>query len=116
MSRKLTLLGLIIMPSIASFSAVVPPQTKELKKISLSGLRVGAATAAARARGLFAREGLEVDVSQTLNSTAQMRGLSKGEFQLASTGFDNVLAWSGREGAESIAVAQISDRTVLPVF
>jgi ABC-type nitrate/sulfonate/bicarbonate transport system substrate-binding protein len=116
MIRKLTLLGFIIMLFIASFSAVVPAQTKELKKISLSVFRVDAATAAARARGLFAREGLEVDVTQTPNSTAQMRGLSKGEFQLASTAFDNVLAWSGREGAEIIAVAQISDKTVLPVF
>jgi len=33
-----------------------------------------------------------------------------------STAFDNVLAWSGREGAEIIAVLQISDKTVLPVF
>ena len=33
-----------------------------------------------------------------------------------STAFDNVLAWSGREGAEIIAIAQISDKTVLPVF
>src|SRR5262245_8707092 len=116
MIRKLTFLGLIAMLFIASFSAVVPAQTKELKKIRLSVFRVDAATAAARARGLFAREGLEVDIAQTPNSTAQMRGLSKGEFQLASTAFDNVLAWSGREGAEIIAVAQISDRTVLPVF
>jgi ABC-type nitrate/sulfonate/bicarbonate transport system substrate-binding protein len=37
-------------------------------------------------------------------------------YDIASTAFDNVLAWSGREGAEIVAVAQISDRTVLPVF
>jgi ABC-type nitrate/sulfonate/bicarbonate transport system substrate-binding protein len=116
MIRKLTLLGLIIMLFIASFCAPLSAQTKELKKISLSVFRVDAATAAASARGLFAREGLEVDVTLTPNSTAQMRGVSKGEFQLASTAFDNVLAWSGREGAEIIAVAQISDKTVLPVF
>lgn len=116
MIRKLTLLDLTIMLFIASFSAELPAQTKELRKISLSVFRVDAATAAARVRGLFAREGLEVDVTLTPNSTAQMRGLSKGEFQLASTAFDNVLAWSGREGAEIIAVAQISDKTVLPVF
>ena len=41
---------------------------------------------------------------------------SQGKFDIASTAFDNVLAWSGREGAEIVAVAQISDRTVLPVF
>ena len=45
-----------------------------------------------------------------------MRGLSKGDFEVVSTAFDNVLAWSAREGAEIVAVAQISDKTVLPVF
>jgi ABC-type nitrate/sulfonate/bicarbonate transport system substrate-binding protein len=106
----------MIMLSIVSFIAELPAQSKELKKIRLSVFRVDAATAVARARGLFAGEGLEIDITQTPNSTAQMRGLSKDEFQLASTAFDNVLAWSGREGAEIIAVAQISDRTVLPVY
>jgi ABC-type nitrate/sulfonate/bicarbonate transport system substrate-binding protein len=45
-----------------------------------------------------------------------MRGLSQGKFDIVSTAFDNVLAWSGREGAEIVAIAQISDKTVLPVF
>jgi ABC-type nitrate/sulfonate/bicarbonate transport system substrate-binding protein len=116
MIRKLTLLAPMIVLFITSFTAALPAQTKELKKISLSVFRIDAATAAARARGLFSGEGLGVDITLTPNSTAQMRGLSQGEFQLASTAFDNVLAWSGREGAEIIAVAQISDRTVLPVF
>jgi ABC-type nitrate/sulfonate/bicarbonate transport system substrate-binding protein len=116
MIGKLALLGPTIVLFITSFTAALPAQTKELKKISLSVFRIDAATAVARARGLFAGEGLGVDITLTPNSTAQMRGLSKGEFQLASTAFDNVLAWSGREGAEIIAVAQISDRTVLPVF
>jgi ABC-type nitrate/sulfonate/bicarbonate transport system substrate-binding protein len=45
-----------------------------------------------------------------------MRGLSQGKYEMVSTAFDNVLAWSGREGAEIVAIAQISDKTVLPVF
>src|SRR4249920_3276228 len=45
-----------------------------------------------------------------------MRGISNGTYDIASTAFDNVLAWSGREGAEIVAIAQISDKTVLPVF
>ena len=45
-----------------------------------------------------------------------MRGVSQGKFEIVSTAFDNVLAWSGREGAEIVAVSQISDKTVLPVF
>jgi ABC-type nitrate/sulfonate/bicarbonate transport system substrate-binding protein len=78
--------------------------------------RIDAATVAARVNGYFAGEGLDVDVTLTPNSTEQMRGVSQGKFEIVSTAFDNVLAWYGREGAEIIAVAQISDKTVLPVF
>ncbi len=91
-------------------------QRIELKKIRLNVFRIDAATVAARVNGYFAAEGLDVDVTLTPNSTEQMRGLSQGKFEVVSTAFDNVLAWSGREGAEIIAVAQISDKTVLPVF
>jgi ABC-type nitrate/sulfonate/bicarbonate transport system substrate-binding protein len=91
-------------------------QSMELKKINLNVFRIDAATVVARVHGYFAAEGLEVDVTLTPNSTEQMRGASQGKFEIVSTAFDNVLAWSGREGAEIIAVAQISDKTVLPVF
>lgn len=91
-------------------------QSMELKKINLNVFRIDAATVAARVNGYFAGEGLDVDITVTPNSTEQMRGVSQGKFQIVSTAFDNVLAWSGREGAEIIAVAQISDKTVLPVF
>jgi len=91
-------------------------QPIEPKKIRLNVFRIDAATLAARSNGYFAAEGLEVDVTPTPNSTEQMRGVGQGKFDVVSTAFDNVLAWSGREGAEIIAVAQISDKTVLPVF
>jgi ABC-type nitrate/sulfonate/bicarbonate transport system substrate-binding protein len=91
-------------------------QQKELRKLSLNVFRTDAATVAARARGLFPAEGLEVVVTTTPNSTDQMRGISNGTYEIASTGFDNVLAWSGREGAEIVAVAQIRDQTILPLF
>jgi ABC-type nitrate/sulfonate/bicarbonate transport system substrate-binding protein len=91
-------------------------QSKEMKKIRLNVFRADAATAAARSNGYFAAEGLEVDVTPTPNSTEQMRGVSQDKFEIVSTAFDNVLAWSAREGAEIIAVAQISDKVVLPVF
>lgn len=91
-------------------------QQKELRKIRLNVFRVDAATVAARVNGYFAAEGLDVEPTTTPNSTAQMRGLSQGKFDIVSTAFDNVLAWSGREGAEIVAIAQISDKTVLPVF
>ena len=70
----------------------------------------------ARATGLFAAAGLEVDVMVTPNSTDQMRGLSLGSWQIVSTAFDNVLGWSGREGAEIVAIAQVAQGITLPVY
>lgn len=69
-----------------------------------------------RERGLFAARGLEVETTITRSSTEQMRGLSVGAYDVASTAFDNVLAWSGREGADIHAVAQASQRMSLPVY
>jgi len=114
MREKLVLFGVAILTmfSIGDVAA----QQKELKKMRLNVFRVDAATVAAQARGLFAAEGVEVETTPTPNSTDQMRGLSQGKFDIVSTAFDNVLAWSGKEGAEIIAIAQISDKTVLPVF
>ena len=70
----------------------------------------------ARGRGLFASRGLEVETTITRSSTEQMHGLSAGTYDVASTAFDNVLAWSGREGADIHAVAQASQRMSLPVY
>ena len=69
-----------------------------------------------RLKGFLAAEGVDVKVMITTSSTEQMRGLSKGTFQIASGSFDNVLGWSGREGAEIIAVAQGGDTTYFPIF
>jgi ABC-type nitrate/sulfonate/bicarbonate transport system substrate-binding protein len=75
-----------------------------------------AALMVARARGQFAASGLEVEVMVTPNSTDQMRGLGKGSWQIVSTAFDNVLGWSGREGTEIVAIAQVSQGITLPVY
>ena len=75
-----------------------------------------AALTVARARGLFAAGALEVEVLITPNSTDQMRGLGKGSWQIVSTAFDNVLGWSGREGPEIVAVAQVAQGITLPVY
>ena len=85
---------------------------------------VDAALLAARAKGLFAANGLDVEVMVTPNSTDQMRGLSKGSWQIVSTAFDNVLGWSGRlsaeaqagEDAEIVAIAQVGHGVTLPVY
>jgi ABC-type nitrate/sulfonate/bicarbonate transport system substrate-binding protein len=75
-----------------------------------------AALIVARAKGYFLADGLEVDIIITQNSTEQMRGLGQGLWQIVSTAFDNVLGWSGREGAEIVAVAQVAEGITLPVF
>ncbi|SRR5579884_215514 len=92
-------------------------QTKGLRTLRLNIFPPGdAATVAARARGFFAAEGLDVEIIPTVSSTAQMRGLSEGAWELAGTAFDNVLAWSGREGAEIVSVAQYESGNYLPVY
>jgi len=109
-------IGIAIALSLVLLTSVANAQQKELRKIRLNVFRTDAATVAAKSNGYFAGEGFDVEVTATPNSTDQMRGLSQGKFDIVSTAFDNVLAWSGRDGAEIIAIAQISDKTVLPIF
>ena len=97
-------------------SAVAQAQTAELKRIELNVFRVDAGTAAAQAQGFFAKEGLDIHVTITGSSTEQMRGLSTGKFHIATGGFDNVLAWSGKEGAEIVAVAKQTESPSLTLF
>jgi len=108
---------------LMSMSGLVPfvvvgagAQQKDLRQLRVNVFSADAAMAAAKAHGLFAAEGLDVVITTTSNSTEQMRGISKGTFDVASTAFDNVLAWSGREGAEIIALAQTRDKVVLPIY
>jgi ABC-type nitrate/sulfonate/bicarbonate transport system substrate-binding protein len=114
--KGISYLVLLVLFGIFAVTERAVAQRIELKKMRLNVFRIDAATVASRVHGYFAGEGLDVDVTPTPNSTEQMRGVSQGKFDVVSTAFDNVLAWSGREGAEIIAVAQISDKTVLPVF
>jgi ABC-type nitrate/sulfonate/bicarbonate transport system substrate-binding protein len=85
-------------------------------RLLINVFNIDAALAVGRAKGMFAAQNLEVDVMVTPNSTDQMRGLGKGSWQLVSTAFDNVLGWSGREGAEIVAIAQVSAGNTLPVY
>jgi ABC-type nitrate/sulfonate/bicarbonate transport system substrate-binding protein len=85
-------------------------------RLLINVFNVDAALAVGRAEGIFSAHGLDIDVMVTPNSTDQMRGLGKCSWQLVSTAFDNVLGWSGREGPEMVAVAQVSAGNVLPVY
>ncbi len=110
---------LIFMTLVAPIALAITgagAQQKQLREIRMSVFTVDAANTVARAQGLFAAEGLDVKVSHTPSSTAQMRGLSNGSFDIVSTAFDNVLGWSGREGAEIVALAQTLDTVMLPLY
>jgi ABC-type nitrate/sulfonate/bicarbonate transport system substrate-binding protein len=85
-------------------------------RLLVNVFNVDAALAVGRARGMFGAQDLDVEVMVTPNSTDQMRGLGNGAWQIISTAFDNVLGWSGREGAEIVAVAQASHGITLPVY
>lgn len=85
-------------------------------RLLINVFNIDAALAVGRAKGIFATRGLEIDVMVTPNSTEQMRGLGNGSWQIVSTAFDNVLGWSGREGAEIVAIAQVSAGNTLPVY
>jgi len=85
-------------------------------RLVVNVFNVDAALNVARGRGLFAAAGMDVELLVTPNSTDQMRGLGEESWQVVSTAFDNVLGWSGREGAEIVAIAQVSQGMVLPVY
>jgi ABC-type nitrate/sulfonate/bicarbonate transport system substrate-binding protein len=112
----LALLGapLALVPLLAVAAPEV--QQKGFRTVRVSTFTTDAAWGAGRAHGFFAAEGLDVEIEVTPSSTAQAQGLIAGTLDVATTAFDNVTAWSGREGVEVVAVAQ-SDATVqLPVF
>lgn len=90
--------------------------TSPLRRLRVNVFNADAALIVAGARGLFAAEGVDVEVLVTPNSTDQMRGLGLGSWEIVSTAFDNVLGWSGREDAEIVAVAQVAQGIILPVF
>jgi len=92
------------------------PSALAQRTLELNVFREDAATVVGRLKGFFARESLDIHTSFTPNSTDQMRGLISGKYQIASTAFDNVLGWSGRDGAELVAVSQVVDTAVFPVF
>ena len=100
-------------------SLLAPPavsQEKNLTKLNVIRFTPDVGLTIAQARGLLAAEGLEVQNTETGSSTQQMRGLGQGTYDIALTALDNVLAWSGREGAEFVALGQREDGVTLPFF
>jgi ABC-type nitrate/sulfonate/bicarbonate transport system substrate-binding protein len=88
-----------------------------MRPLRLITFGADAGTVVARARGLFAAHDLALELTETPNSTVQMRGLGQGEYDVASTAFDNVLAWSGRDGGPAIvSVLQPNAGQMLPLY
>lgn len=107
-----------IFPRIPCTAAPEDPAAVDERAVHIGLITFGesAAVELARAGGLFAAEGIDVEQVRTPSSTEQMRGLITGRWQIASTAFDNVLAWSAREGPEVVAVAKASSGVDLPVY
>jgi ABC-type nitrate/sulfonate/bicarbonate transport system substrate-binding protein len=53
-------------------------------------------------KGLFAREGIAVELQAITGSMAQMTDLAAGKFEIAMTGFDNVVAYVEGQGEAPI--------------
>jgi ABC-type nitrate/sulfonate/bicarbonate transport system substrate-binding protein len=105
---------ILVLPLLVAASP--PVQSKGLRTLRMNIFTPDPVILAARAQGFLAAEGLDVEITITPNSTVQMRGLGDGTWDLASTAFDNVLAWSGREGAEIIAVSETEAGVYLPIY
>ncbi|WP_082585738.1 ABC transporter substrate-binding protein [Hydrogenophaga sp. Root209] len=56
----------------------------------------------AQQRGYFGQQGLAVQVTPTPNSTFQLKGLIQGDFDLAMTAIDNVIAYREGQGEAGI--------------
>ncbi len=116
MFRYSQLLGLFAMTLIFLAGSPAIAQQKTLAKIHVNWFIPETVTLIAKGLGYFAAESVELQFTRTGSSTQQMRGLGQGTYQIGITAFDNVLAWSGREGAEIIAIAQPNDTIALPLF
>ncbi len=73
---------------------------QQMDTVRLIGFSRPLSLVAAQYKGFFEAEGLRVEYTQTPNSTYQIRSLLAGDFDLASTAADNVMAYVEREGAD----------------
>jgi ABC-type nitrate/sulfonate/bicarbonate transport system substrate-binding protein len=102
-SRMLTPLLL----SIQIFAAAAPAVAQDTRKLDVIVFPGGFnwPIFVAQDKGLFASQGLEVNVTPTPNSKFQMTGLIDGKFQIAMTAMDNVVAYVEGQGAAPTTAA-----------
>jgi ABC-type nitrate/sulfonate/bicarbonate transport system substrate-binding protein len=78
-----------------------PAQPKEVRVIVFPG-GFNWPLWAGLSQGYFAREGLDVKIVNTPNSTFQLTGLAKGDFEIAMTAIDNIVAYREGQGAPGV--------------
>jgi len=59
----------------------------------------------AKDKGLFEKEGLDIEVFNTPSSGVQMQGLADGRFQFAETALDNIIAYQEGQGTAPLSRA-----------
>ena len=59
----------------------------------------------AKDKGLFAKEGLDIEIFNTPSSGVQMQGLADGRFQFAETALDNIVAYQEGQGTAPLSRA-----------
>ena len=59
----------------------------------------------AKDKGLFEKEGLDIEVFNTPSSGVQMQGLADGRFQFAETALDNIVAYQEGQGTAQLSRA-----------
>lgn len=94
------LLGACTTPPPAQ-GAAPAPATKEVRVIVFPG-GFNWPIWAGLSQGFFAREGLDVKTVNTPNSTFQLTGLAKGDFEIAMTAIDNIVAYREGQGAPGV--------------
>ena len=87
----------------------------ELRRLGLIEFAPAPVVTGGVLHGSFERQGLVIEPERTQSSTEQMKGLCEGRWLLASTAFDNVLAWSGRDDQGIVAIAPAAHGVALPV-
>ncbi|MFL6691701.1 MAG: ABC transporter substrate-binding protein [Ramlibacter sp.] len=82
-------------------TAAAPQAAREVKVIVFPG-GFNWPLWAGLSQGFFAREGLDVKIVPTPNSTFQLTGLAKGDFEIAMTAIDNIVAYREGQGAPGV--------------
>src|ERR1700732_1339124 len=104
MNRRAFARGTALVSCAAMWPRDASAQTlRKLRVIVFPGGGNGWPIWVAQRQGFFAREGLEVEVTPTPGSVYQMTHLISGDFDIAHTAMDNVVAYTENVGEVTFA-------------